>query len=309
MGRTRSARRLFVISLLVVCVATASVASAGEFSYRSGDLPYEPFSLARGEDIPERLLEQLAEKAHVSLTIAKRFSCTEKIYRDDQRVKTFDYLLGKTGRRDIEAVRFKEGGRRRAGFADSFPPAFAWSLLFSRTNQTLFMYRYLDETIDDFDLTHRIAFRGSLSFRKGTDLREWEGVVVVHSRSLEILRVEAVPRNYARVLEVKRARYLRSFKIGFFGYPIRFRRAPRVQMLEVEFAEVPLEEGALSKASEPEAVVANLPQALVWRDYKINAGGQLVRKTTEERRYLGYRFFEAGTRDLEYGGSADRDSR
>ena len=299
-GRFRS--RLFTIYLFVVCIATASVASADEFSFRSGDLPYEPFSWGRGEDVPAQLLVQLAEKAQLNLSIVKKFSCSEEVYRDDQLVKIFDYLLGETAQKDIEAIRFKERGKRRASFADSFPPAFAWSLLFSQTNQAFFVYRYLGETIEGFDLTHKISFRGSVSFNQGTDLREWEGVVIVDATNLEVIKVEAVPRIYAQILEVKRNKFLRSFKIGFFGIPIRFRRAPRVQVLEIEFGEIPLEK-AFSEASEPEAVVASFPDTLVWQEYRVNFGGALVRKNTEERRYVEYRFFEVGTRTLEYGGS------
>ena len=292
--------RLYSAVLIVCCITTGSVSLAAELSFHSGDLPYMPFSLERGEAVPTQLLGRLAAKAELNRSIAKKFACMEEVYREGKLAKSFDYLLGETPQRDIEALRFK--GRRRASFSDSFPPAFAWSLLFSGANQAFFTYRYLGESLDGYDLTHRITFRGTLSFQQGRDIREWEGSVIIDRTTLEIIRVEAVPRIYAQVLEFKRAQYRRSFTIGFFGIPIRFRRAPRVQVLEIEFNDIPVEND-LSEALDPKAIIVRFPSTLVWLDYKVNFEDELVHKKTEERRYLEYRFFDVGTRTLEYGAS------
>ena len=116
-------------------------------------------------------------------------------------------------------------------------------------------------------------------------------VAIVDAATLEILRVEAAPRIYAQVLEYKRDKYRRSFKFSFFGIPIRFRRAPRVQVLEIEFGNVPLEKD-LSDDSETEAIVGRFPDRIVWQEYKVNFGGDLVQKEFEERvQALGHQYY------------------
>ena len=85
-------------------------------------------------------------------------------------------------------------------------------------------------------------------------------------------------------------RYLRSFKIGFFGYTLRFRRAPRVHVLTVDFEDVVVE---------AEALVARLPKNLQWREYRIDLRGDLVHKRSEERRYSGYRVADPRTIDAD----------
>ncbi len=154
-------------------VAAGSPALAADLSFHSGGLPTEPFSLERGEDVLPQLLDRLAEKALRNRSMAKEFACMEKIYRDDDLARVFDYLLATSAEADVQAIRFR--GRRKASFSDSFPPPFAWGLLFSDANQPYFVFRYQGESLDGADLAHKIAFRGSHAFEKGTALPEWKG--------------------------------------------------------------------------------------------------------------------------------------
>jgi len=241
-----------------------------------------------GNEIPPELLEQLTARAELNRTMAKRFKCSEEIYRDNSGIRIFDYLLHEPpkGRRafanDVEPLRFKGDGTRKANYSESIPPAYAWSYLFSDTYQSSFTYRYLGESVGDYRLTHRIAFRGLRRFDRGTDIREWEGIAIVDAETHEIMRVEAAPRNFAPISQYQLRRYRMSFNL----VGIRFRKKPRVHVLNVDFEETAIDDAVLK-----------MPNRMVWQEYRMNASGDVFRKRTEERRYLHYRSFDVETRE------------
>jgi hypothetical protein len=293
-----------ILLCLLYVASTLSFVHAADFSFRhEGNLPYEPFSLQWGSDIPPELLAQLTARAEFNRTMAKKFKCSEEIYRDNSGIKVFDYLLHEPPKdrqalaNDVEPLRFKENGERKADFSDSIPPAFAWSYLFSGTYQSNFTYRYLGESVEGYRPAHRIAFRGIRRFDKGTDIREWEGIAIVDAGTHEIIRIEAAPRNFAPIVEYQRRKYQMSFK--FVG--IRLRKKPRVYVLNIDFSETPigadLSHSSVGDPIREEDAVMRLPNRIVWQEYRMNASGGVFRKRTEERRYLDYRFFDVEARE------------
>jgi len=284
--------------------STLSFVHAADFSFRyEGNLPYEPFSLQWGSDIPPELLEQLTARAEFNRTMAKKFTCSEEIYRDNSGIKVFDYLLDEPPKNrqafanDVEPLRFKENGKSRASFSDSIPPAFAWSFLFSDTYQSNFTYRYLGESVEDYRPAHRIAFRGIRRFDRGTDIREWEGIAIADAGTFEIIRIEAAPRNFAPIVEHQRRKYQMSFNIA----GIRLRKKPRVHVLNIDFGKTPIDadlsHSLVGNPQREEDAVMRLPNRIVWLEYRMNASGGFFRKRTEERLYVDYRFFDVETRE------------
>lgn len=289
---------------LLGAASTLSLVHAADFSfYQESNLPYEPFSPQWGIDVPPELLEQMTARAELNQAMAKKFKCSEEVFRDDSEIRIFDYLLRETPKNrqvsaiDVEPLRFKEKDTRKANFSDSFPPAFVWSYLFSSAYQPNFTYRYLGESAGGYRPAHRIAFRGIRRFDRGTDIREWEGIVIVDAVTHEIMRVEAAPRNYAPIVEHKRRKYQMSFNLA----GIRFRKKPRVYVLHVDFRETPIgADRSRSMVGNPQPeddAVMNLPTRVVWQEYRVDASGGVSRKKTEERRYLDYRFFDVETRE------------
>ena len=82
---------------------------------------------------------------------------------------------------------------------------------------------------------------------------------------------------------------------------IRFRKKPRIHVLNVDFSETPIDaDRARASGDNPQSkedAVMKLPNRVVWQAYRMNASGDVFRKRTEERRYLDYRFSDAGTRE------------
>ena len=293
---------------MLLCVfwaaSTLSFVHAADFSFhQESNLPYEPFSPQWGRDIPPELLEQLTARAELNRTMAKKFKCSEEISRNNSEIKVFDYLLHEPPKNrqasasDMEPLRFKENATRKVDFSDSIPPAFVWSYLFSNTYQSNFTYRYLGESVGGYRPAHRIAFRGIRRFDSGTDIREWEGIAIVDAGTHEIIRIEAAPRNYAPIVEYQRRKYQMSFNLA----GLRFRKKPRVYVLHIDFRETPIgADLSPTPGGDPEregGAVMNLPIRVVWQEYRVNANGGVFRKTTEERRYLDYRFFDVETRE------------
>lgn len=301
-------------SSMLLCLfwaaSTLSIVHAADFSFRhESNLPYEPFSLQWGSDIPPELLEQLTARAEFNRTVAKKFKCSE-IFRDNSGIRVFDYLLHEPPKSrqafadDVEPLRFKGNGKRKADFSDSIPPAFAWSYLFSDTHQSNFTYRYLGESVEGYARAHRIAFRGIRRFDRGTDTREWEGIAIVDAGTFEIIRIEAAPRNFAPIVEHQRRKYQMSFNIA----GIRLRKKPRVHVLNIDFRKTPiaadLSHSLVDDSQREEGAVMRLPNRIVWLEYRMNASGDFFRKWTEERRYLDYRFFDVEAREPKVSSSA-----
>lgn len=284
--------------------STLSLVHTADFSFRQeSNLPYEPFSPQWGSDVPPELLEQLTARAELNQKMAKKFKCSEEVSHDNSEIRVFDYLLHEAPKNrqasagDVQPLRFKENNKGKAHFSDSFPPAFVWSYLFSNAYQPNFTYRYLGESAGGFRPAHRIAFRGIRRFDSGTDIREWEGIVIVDAGTHEIMRIEAAPRNYAPIVEHKRRKYQMSFNLA----GIRFRKKPRVYVLHVDFRETPIgADRSPSMVGDPQPeddAVMNLPTRVVWQEYRVDASGGVSRKKTEERRYFDYRFFDVETRE------------
>jgi hypothetical protein len=308
--RYRHRWRSYSCALLCLCLAasTFAVAQSNDFEFRhQGSFPHQPFSLDWGTDIPPELLEQLTARAEFNWTMTRTFKCSEEVRRGKSGIKVFDYLLqeplvdGPVFDHEIEALRFKQSAKHEAGFSDSIPPPFAWTLLFSDAYRANFTYRYLGGSADGHGATHTIAFRGIRRFDTGTDVRQWEGIAIVDARTYEILRIEAAPRNFAPIVEHQRRKYQMAFQIA----GIRLRKKPRVQVLSIDFRDAPIGvDRSRSRAGQPQAtedLVMKLPKTVVWQEYRINSGGNFFRKWTEERRYSDYRTFEVEASDPHLG--------
>ena len=115
------------------------------------------------------------------------------------------------------------------------PTAHAWTQVFARRNQPYFAYRDMGEVAHAFGSARKIQFRGAVPFADGADIREWEGTVLVDSVSLLPLELDAQPLHLWPHLEHQRLKYLESFKIGFFGLVIRFKKRPVAERVHVRF--------------------------------------------------------------------------
>jgi hypothetical protein len=193
--------------------------------------------------LPDELLEQLARQAAEYESLAEGFEWSEKTQRvkyprgraheGDARKATYVLAL-EDGLVTPVPVRgggksFKRYGKSRA------PPANAWIQLFSRRNQPFFAYRELGDWPHAFGKARRIQFRGSLPYSDGADIRQWEGTILVDPHSLRLLELDARPLHLWPRLEYRRREYVRSFKIFFFGLPIRFKKKPIAERVYVRF--------------------------------------------------------------------------
>ena len=321
MERHRGKALAFSVALSCLVTTTPSRSQSAHttlIEWRHGtpehSLPVEPFSLERGEDVPKDLLDGLAERADSYRYLLDRFTCTERIRRRGKQPVLRDYLL--VGVEDVQKLReIRFAGERRVKDPDNpMPPPMAWSLLFSEDYQPHFVYRYLGYGLGGFDGGHRILFRGNRWFEKGKDIREWEGVATVDAAMYEVMSIEAMPRLYVELLEMKREKRRKSLPISigiFEGWgkkfhplkALRTRRAPVVPFLQVGFDEIDLRGSLMDGAEQVEAPeTARLPAALRFEMYREGDDGKVKLMKSEGREYSSYRFFDVDARTLGYGG-------
>jgi hypothetical protein len=118
------------------------------------------------------------------------------------------------------------------------PPVHDWMQLVAAHNQRYFGYRDLGQVDYAYGKARKIQFRGSLPFEDGTDIRQWEGTVLVDAFTMLPIALEAQQRSLWPQLEHQRDVYMRSFKFGFFGFVVRFKKRPIGQRLAVRFGKL-----------------------------------------------------------------------
>jgi hypothetical protein len=199
---------------------------------------YEPIAEDEQEEwgLDPRLRESLYDKAAVYAEYIRRFTCDEtaRVAEYDnsgevknERVKTYGYLLmqGEIDQsiREYRQEFAKDGSLKSGEVKDeeSFPPAYAWVFLFSRFNEPYFSFRLVDDRFDGFDWIYEIRFRGSLPFRTGKDIREWEGTVLVDAVTHTPLEIRAEPSGQRERIESLYRQWKQSFNI------MGMRTAPR----------------------------------------------------------------------------------
>ena len=94
-------------------------------------------------------------------------------------------------------------------------------MLFSRRHQPFFTYSDLGTGDDEGRPTRELAFRGALGFEDGSDVREWEGAVLLDGLTHATLEVRADPVNQPERIEAMYRRWKRSLKVkvGIFTSP------------------------------------------------------------------------------------------
>ncbi|HXV77267.1 MAG TPA: hypothetical protein VD788_13195 [Candidatus Polarisedimenticolaceae bacterium] len=173
-------------------------------------------------------LDPLFAKAAVYRDYMRRFTCTEttRVAEYDgsgevkkEKTQEYGYLLIQDEiDHTIKEYRgeFARDGTLRSGDVkdeEPFPAAYAWVFLFSRFHEPYFSFRFITERFDGFDWVYEIQFRGSLPFRTGKDIREWEGTVFVDAVTHSPLRIVAEPAGQHERIEARFREWNSSFNI------------------------------------------------------------------------------------------------
>jgi hypothetical protein len=273
--------------------------------------PLAPFSLERGEDIPKNLLDSLAKKAGSYELLLDKFTCVEETRRGNKKVVSHDYLLSRLDDPgEFREIRFV-GTREVKGLKSSKPPPPTWSLLFSESYQPHFVYRYVDETLEDFDRVHRILFRGNRSFEVGTDIREWEGLAGVDAVTHDVVSIRAMPRLYAEHTSLKHKKQLRSLRFVFGSFSegrftpvktVQRRRGPVAPYLQVNLEKIDIRRyDPQDSGSALTLKTVRLPSAVRMEQYRQAKDGKVSVIGYEVTQYLNYRFFSTDAEALGYG--------
>jgi hypothetical protein len=161
-------------------------------------------------------IEPLYDKAGVYEEYIRRFTCDEQARLAEydgggqvssERLRRYGYLLIESeidhSVREHRQELGKDGSLKGGEVKDEepFPPAYAWVFLFSRFNEPYFSFRLLDDRFDGFDWVYEIQFRGSLPFRTGKDIREWEGTVLMDAVTHSPLEILAEPAGQQERIE------------------------------------------------------------------------------------------------------------
>ena len=119
-----------------------------------------------------------------------------------------------------------------------FPPVTSWLRLFHPDTRPWILIRDSGDVDAPDEPGHRFTFRGAFSRANGDDLREWEGVAWVNSRTGDLMRIDAMPASQPEMLAVLiDRRNARGVGINLFGF--RFSVGPRAhgRRLAVSFEE------------------------------------------------------------------------
>ncbi len=174
------------------------------------------------------LLAPLFDRAAAYAAYAQRFTCDETARLaeydadgsvDKEQARSYAYVLvrGQTGVsiREYRQELSPEGKIKAGEVQDEepFPPAYMWVFLFSRFNEPYFSYRLVADRFDGFDWVYEIQFKGSLPFRTGRDIREWEGTVLVDAVTAAPLEIQAEPAGQVERIQAQYRRYQSSFNL------------------------------------------------------------------------------------------------
>jgi hypothetical protein len=173
-------------------------------------------------------IEPLYDKAAVYEDYIRRFTCDEQARLAEydaggqvssERTRRYGYLLidseidhsVREHRQELGKDGSLKGGEVRD--EEPFPPAYAWVFLFSRFNEPYFSFRLVDDRFDGFDWIYEIQFRGSLPFRTGKDIREWEGTVLIDAVTHSPLEIIAEPAGQQDRIETLYRQWRSSFNV------------------------------------------------------------------------------------------------
>jgi hypothetical protein len=186
--------------------------------------------------LPADLRELLYDKAGIYQRYILRFECDELARTAEydgagqvksEQTRRYGYLLLQDeidrAVREYRQEFSKDGSLKTGEIKDEepFPPAYSWVFLFSRFNEPYFSYRLLDDRFDGFDWIYEIQFRGSLPFRTGKDIREWEGTVLIDAVTYTPLEIRAEPAGQRERIEALYRQWKNSFNL------LGMRTAPR----------------------------------------------------------------------------------
>jgi len=243
-------------------------------------------------NLPADVLSRLARVADLYRVFALRFTCLETVRlakydseaeASDESVRRYAYLLeresdGETLREYRQKVR--EDGTPRGGEVqdeEPFPPAYAWVQMFNLFNQSHFVYRDLGERFEGFDWVREVEFRGALPFTDGTDIRQWEGTVLVDAVTFTPVEIHAKPSGQDARVRALYSRWSQAFNL------IGFHMAPR-PLLYSAFVQFGLRRDGLS-----------FPTELRYDTRIAISAKQSAPRRASSRRYDGYQFFKTAT--------------
>jgi len=175
-----------------------------------------------------QFIELLYDKAGVYEDYIRRFTCDEQARLaeydgggqvSNERLRRYGYLLVESEidhsvhehRQELGKDGSLKGGEVRD--EEPFPPAYAWVFLFSRFNEPYFSFRLIEDRFDGFDWIYEIQFRGSLPFRTGKDIREWEGTVLIDAVTHAPLEIIAEPAGQQERIEALYRQWRSSFNV------------------------------------------------------------------------------------------------
>lgn len=232
----------FAVACLCATVAGAFPLLAQTVIYVDEDPLEKLGKLSAPWTLPDEMIERLARRAEEYEQAALSLECRETMHRvkfprpgkaAERIVGEVTYLL-KLEDGSLIPVRLRDRSLRRSSKIAA-PPAFAWTQLFALHNQPYMAYRDVGEVPYAFGMAREIQFRGALPYTDGKDIREWEGTVLVDMFSLLPLEIDARPRSFWPRLRHQHDAYNRSFKFVFFGLPIRFKKKPFGERVQVRF--------------------------------------------------------------------------
>jgi hypothetical protein len=172
-------------------------------------------------------VKPLYDRAAVYEAYIRKFTCDESArlaeYDENgqvqsERTRRYGYLLVESdidhSMRELRQELGKDGSLKgEVRDEEPFPPAYSWVFLFSRFNEPYFSFRLVDDRFDGFDWVYEIQFRGSLPFRTGKDIREWEGTVLIDAVTHAPLEIVAEPAGQQERIESLYRQWRSSFNI------------------------------------------------------------------------------------------------
>ena len=191
---------------------------------------YEPVGPESDEPwgLDASFIDPLYDKSGIYEDYIRRFTCDEQARLaeydangqvSDERIRRYGYLLIESeidhSVREHRQELGKDGSLKGGEVRDEepFPPAYSWVFLFSRFNEPYFSFRLVDDRFDGFDWIYEIQFRGSLPFRTGKDIREWEGTVLMDAVTHSPLEIIAEPAGQQDRIETLYRQWRSSFNV------------------------------------------------------------------------------------------------
>jgi hypothetical protein len=243
--------------------------------------------------LERKFLEPLYSKAAVYEDYMRRFTCNETArvaeydgsgHVKNEKIREYGYLLVQDeinhSLKEFRREFARDGTTLRGSEIDDkepFPAAYAWVFLFSRFNEPYFSYRFIDDRFDGFDWIYEVQFRGSLPFKTGKDIREWEGTVLIDAVTHSPLKITAEPAGQRERIEALYREWSSSFNIMGMrtgSKPLGYRATVELRHRDRE-------------------VELTLPTSMRYETFSAVSLGETVPVRSSARNYSQYRIFGA----------------